>query len=292
MPPFVVSPAAAHELLPACRLLFSAGRAEHYRDRLLSDERTSGLFVARDERGRVRAAALVQILPGALGVAWAPRGDSDRAVDAAAGAAGEWLRAGGVKVCQAFAASGEVAEMGPLERHGFRHATQLVFMRRELTYDNLPDQPKQSFTYCPEQPPLSEEFRRVLLATHEGSLDCPELNGARTPEELLAGFAEAMPGGGWNLVRRDTESVGVVIHADGAEPETVDITYFGILPAHRGRGEGGGLLAQSLCDFYHACVRVLTLSVDARNTPAMKLYARHGFVEYDRREVWLATWSA
>jgi mycothiol synthase len=35
-------------------------------------------------------------------------------------------------------------------------------------------------------------------------------------------------------------------------------------------------------------VRLLTVSVDARNEPAMKLYARHGFTEYDRREVWLA----
>ena len=34
----------------------------------------------------------------------------------------------------------------------------------------------------------------------------------------------------------------------------------------------------------------LTVSVDVRNTPATALYARHGFVEYDRRAVWLAAW--
>src|SRR5690349_16226883 len=111
MPPFTVSPAAAHELLPACRLLFTEGRAEHSRDRILSDAHTSGLFVARDASGRLRAAALVQALPGALGVAWPPRGDSVEAIDAATTAACEWLRSRGVKVCQAFAETGEVADM-------------------------------------------------------------------------------------------------------------------------------------------------------------------------------------
>ena len=291
MTPFQVSQAAAHELLRACRLLFPDS-AEERRDRLVADADLSGLFVARDARGSLHAAALVQILPGALGVAWPPRGSSDRAVDAVAGAAGEWLRARGVKVCQAFAPMDTGAQMVPLERHGFRHTTQLVFMRRKLTLGGLPERPKQPFTYCPDKPPLSEEFRSVLLETHKGSLDCPELNGARTADELLAGFAEPMPGGGWVLVRLGEENVGVVIHADGTEPEMVDITYFGILPKRRHRGEGGRLLAQTLCAFFDVGVRVLTLSVDARNSHALKLYTRHGFAEYDRREVWLATWPA
>src|SRR5688500_3095543 len=106
---FEVSRAAPHELLPACRLLFAEGRAEHSRDRILSAAHTSGVFVARDANGRLHAAALVQALPGALGVAWPPRGDSRAAVDAATAAACEWLRGRGVKVCQAFAAASEVA---------------------------------------------------------------------------------------------------------------------------------------------------------------------------------------
>src|SRR5437868_2938864 len=111
MPRFEVSPAAAHELWPACRLLFADGRAENCRDRLLTDPHTSGLFVARDSTGRLRAAALVQALPGALGVAWPPRGDSPGALDAVTAAACEWLRGRGVKVCQAFAAASEISDM-------------------------------------------------------------------------------------------------------------------------------------------------------------------------------------
>src|SRR5262245_2714660 len=107
---FEVSPAAAHELLPACRLLFTEGRAEHSRDRILSDAHPSGLLVARDPSGRLHAAALVQALPGALGVAWPPRGDSSAAIDAVVSGACEWLCSRGVKVCQAFAEASEVAD--------------------------------------------------------------------------------------------------------------------------------------------------------------------------------------
>ena len=78
MPRFDVSPAAPHELLPACRLLFADGRAEAGRDRLVSGGEASGLFVAR-AGGRVRAAALVQALPGGLGGAGPPRGYSREA---------------------------------------------------------------------------------------------------------------------------------------------------------------------------------------------------------------------
>jgi GNAT superfamily N-acetyltransferase len=194
-----------------------------------------------------------------------------------------------VKVCQAFASADEAAGMAPLERHGFRHTTQLVLLRRDLALTALPPEPRTPLSYRPEAPPLGAEFRRVLLATHEGTLDCPELTGPRTAEELLAGFDEPTPGGGWNLACDGAEPVGVVIHAAGAEPEAADLTYFGVVPPHRGRGVGGDLLAHSLRAFHSAGVRLLTVSVDARNGPAMKLYARHGFAEYDRREVWLAT---
>jgi ribosomal protein S18 acetylase RimI-like enzyme len=288
---FEVSPAAAHELLSACRLLFSDAGAEHGRDRLLSDAQTSGLFVARDTNGRLRAAALVQVLPGALGVAWLPRGDSRKAVDAVTSAACEWLRSRGVKVCQAFASVGEVADMAPLEQHRFRHTTQLVFLRRDVSDTSLPAQPQPPLEWGDEGRPMSDEFRRVLLATHEGSFDCPELTGARTPEEVLAGFDAPAPGGGLSLYRDGGEPVGVVICTESTE-EMVELTYIGVVPAHRGRGIASRMLVENLWGACYGGYTSVVLSVDTRNTPAMKLYARHGFVEYDRREVWLATWRA
>ena len=38
--------------------------------------------------------------------------------------------------------------------------------------------------------------------------------------------------------------------------------------------------------------RAVTLSVDARNDPALRLYHRHGFRMLDRKDVYLALWPA
>ena len=288
MSPFVVSPAAPHELLPACRLLFAATHAEHSRDRLLADGRASALFVARDAGGRLHAAALVEALPGAMGVAWAPRGDSRDAIDAVTVAACAWLRERRVKVCQAFAAASEREEMAPLERSGFRHATQLVFLRGDLPPEC---EPTRRLSFATARPPFSEEFAATLLATHAGTLDCPELNATRTPAEVLAGFA-ASPAVEWHLASLSGERVGVVVLEYDPDRGAADLTYLGVVPAARGRKLGAELLRFVVADASRAGVPVLTVSVDARNAPATKLYARHGFAEYDRREVWLATWPA
>ncbi len=286
MSPFVVSPAAPHELLPACRLLFAATHAEHSRDRLLADGRASALFVARDADGRLRAAALVEALPGAMGVAWAPRGDSRDAIDAVTVAACAWLRERCVKVCQAFAAASEREEMAPLERCGFRHATQLVFLRGDLSPEC---EPTRLLSFAPARPPFSEEFAATLLATHAGTLDCPELNATRTPAEVLDGFT-ASPAVQWHLASLSGERVGVVVLEYAKDYGAAALTYLGVVPAARGRKLGAELLTFAVGEAVAARLLALNVSVDARNAPAMKLYARHGFVEYDRREVWLASW--
>ncbi|MBP3958627.1 GNAT family N-acetyltransferase [Gemmata sp. G18] len=290
---FDVSQAAPHELLPACRLLFARSGAadrdqfvERCHDRLLSDGEASRIFVAR-ESGRLRAAALVQTLPGALGIALPPRGHSRQFEDAVTAAACAWLRERGVKVCQAFAAQNERDEMAPLERHGFKHTTQLVFLRHSGTRTKSSAQPTPRLTFAFSAPPLVDHMEDTLLATHIDSLDCPELNRPRTAAEIMRGFAET-PHSEWYLATRGDEHVGLAIIEPGAEG-AIDLTYLGIEPTKRGRGFGSELLNFVITSVAYS--GPLNVSVDARNAPAMRLYARHGFAEYDRREVWLASWS-
>lgn len=283
MPPFAVSPAAPHELLAACRLLFPDGRAEYSRDRITSEADTSRLFVAR-AGGRLHAAALVQALPGALGVAWAPRGDSADALDTVTSAAVAWLRERGVKVCQAFAAAGEAADVAPLERAGFAHTTQLLFLRREIPRGgwSVPRAPQVTLV---AEPLSSNSLAATLLATHEGTCDCPELNAPRTPAEILAGFTQ--PANGWTF-RADHDGAPVgALSVESVPGGLAELSYIGVVPAARGRGFGSDLLQLAMGGAGANGAETLTVAVDARNTPAMHLYTRHGFAEYDRRDVWL-----
>ena len=74
----------------------------------------------------------------------------------------------------------------------------------------------------------------------------------------------------------------------GAEPSEVELAYLGVVPSARGRGLGRELMAFALSEAAHRGASSVTVSVDSRNELALRLYQRGGFVEMDRREVWLA----
>jgi mycothiol synthase len=257
---------------------------------MLSGEHDSaGLFVARDKAGQVCGAVLAQALPGALGVVWPPCGDSPEAEDALAAAACGWLRGRGVKVCQAFAAANEKPDMAPLARAGFQHITQLVLMRRELSPPPpLLYPPARSLTITPEPRPHSPGFRATLLATYEATRDCPELNGGRTPDELLAGLADPTPAMDCYMATAQEGAVGVLMLSAVPVLGAVDLAYLGVVASARGQGFGGEVLRFAITEALRGRADALTLSVDARNDPALRLYRCHEFVETDRREVWLA----
>lgn len=286
MPPFDVSPVAAHELLAACQLLFAEERVEYARGRLLADPGASRVFVAR-EGGAPVAATVAQVLPGALAVLWPPRGEPSVARDAALNAACEWLKDRGVKVCQAFAVPGGADETDALERAGFERTTQLVFLHREL---NEPLSQLAGWNFEAAAPPFGDTFRDVLLRTHAGSLDCPELHATRTESEIADGFADPAPNGEWYLVWFGETPVGVAILAPADGPNETDLCYFGLVPEARGRGLGAALIHDLLARLRAVGTVGVSLSVDARNVPALRLYARAGFAERDRRDVWLARW--
>ena len=269
MLPASIEHATAADFPKAARLLFAdAARAARCVEMLASGEfDADGLFVARTDR--VCGAVLVQPLGGGLGLAWPPGATSHVVEDALLAAALGWLRGRGVTACQAFADADELPAFAPLRRHGFKHVTQLVQMRRDA--DPLP--PSESRLAFSQE----ADFARVFFATHAGSLDCPELNAARTG---VPHFTRAF------VARYRGEAVGVV--ALDAGPAGWELAYLGLIPSARGRGFGGELVRHAVGE----CDAPLSLSVDARNEPALRLYRRHGFGEVGRREAFLAVWPA
>jgi ribosomal protein S18 acetylase RimI-like enzyme len=264
-----IEPVADGERAEACRWLFAdEQRAARCLDMLAFGEfDASGLFVAR--RTGLCGAMLVQLLGGGLGLAWPPRAGSVEFEDSLALVALMWLRSRGVKACQAFADVDEVPAFAPLLRHGFRHVTQLIHMRREIG-PLPPAESRLTFTLADR-----EHFARTLRATYTDSLDCRELNVVRA-ESDSPDFARAF------VAWHGAEAVGV-LGLDDAE-----LAYLGLIPSARGRGFGDELLRFAIETSEDAAV---SLSVDARNGPALRLYARHGFVEVARREAFLAVWD-
>jgi ribosomal protein S18 acetylase RimI-like enzyme len=249
------------------------------------------LFVSRDAAGRVTGTALVQVMPGALGIAWPSKGEHPESEDLATRAACDWLRRRGVKICQAFATGEESCGMASLLRNGFQGVTQLVFLQRDVDLAaGWGDSPRAAARCFPLSGRLTPELNAVLLATHEGTLDCPELNTGRTPEEVLAGFS---PGRArncpwWHTVEAGGLPVGALLFDQGPQPFVLELSYLGLVPAARGRNLGNAALAFANQIAANAGYQFVSVSVDARNEPALKLYRRHGFVETEVREVYLA----
>jgi ribosomal protein S18 acetylase RimI-like enzyme len=121
------------------------------------------------------------------------------------------------------------------------------------------------------------EFRDVLMATFEESRDCPELNGLRSANEVLAGHKATAPDlSRWWLARSETAAVGVVILANSPVDRIAELAYLGVVPSARRRGYGRALTSFALDRATSDGAKGLTLLVDQRNHPAFDLYTSIG----------------
>ena len=137
---------------------------------------------------------------------------------------------------------------------------------------------------------IESEFRSVLQATYVGSLDMPELEGARALDDILESHRAAgrFVAERWQLGRipGKPEAAAVLLMAEVPGRDVWEVIYLGLTPAARGRGLGRAVLEHAL-GLARTRVPWLELAVDLRNTPALRLYEATGFVARDRRAVHL-----
>lgn len=293
-----VSPAAPADRVAAARMLFAdapdpdAAAAGFLAQLADGDADPAGLFAARHAAsGRLAGAIYAYLIggrQGAVGPPAVPDGPDRTAVeDSLVRAALDWFRAEQVQVAQAVLRAAERPRAAALERDGFRHVTRLVFLGRDLAPDD-PAPADSPLTFRPVPGPTAA-FADALLATYDGTLDCPELNGTRPGDEILAGYLAASPVRPplWWLAEDGATPVGVLLLAPRDDGPAAELTYLGLIPSARGLGLGRHLLRFALRQAAaRGCSRLL-LSVDERNEPALRLYRGHGFRPFDRRDVFL-----
>lgn len=263
----------------------------------------SGLWIARRTgwRGdRLVGAMLTQKLAGRAAALWPPevRPGWNRGAIAAGlvHEALETLRAEGTAIVQAVLdETADPRTALDLTRGGLPRVTDLIFMRRDAaapwTIPSRGEGPRLRWRGLDETGEAI--FCKTLAATYRGSLDMPELEGARSLDDVLAGHRAAgeFNPGLWRLgtLPDQPDPVAALIIALAPEREAWEIIYLGLVPEARGRGLGAEVLA-------HARALALTggraptleLAADVRNQPALKLYQAAGFVPRDHRRVHLA----
>jgi mycothiol synthase len=204
-----------------------------------------------------------------------------------------YLRQRGVKLAQALLSPVETTLGEPLLRNGFAHITHLWYMQHDLDIPVhwLSERARLDFqTYDPAN---AAAFHETLLRTYEETEDCPEVNGVRSIDEVIAGHQAQgrYDPDRWWLATFEGRPVGVSLVMELRESGDWDVSYMGIVPEARRRGFAREILLRVLCEAKTADVLNVTLSVDARNLPAWQLYRSVGFEAYDRREIYLLVFA-
>lgn len=172
-----------------------------------------------------------------------------------------------------------------LRAFGFQHLTDVDQMWLSLQPDGeIPG----SLKWSPARSMTEDSFIDLIRATFEDTLDCPELNGLRSEEDVLESYLMGRSLDSidlWEIAWWKETPVGCLLltqHPRGV----VEIAYMGLIRSARSHGFGRLLIHRAKKIAQDTGSTTLVLAVDCRNTPALKTYAKCGFQIHQRLHVY------
>ncbi|RUR54232.1 GNAT family N-acetyltransferase [Vreelandella populi] len=275
--------AAVHEpaLQPALQAALKSARQPDW----------EGLWVYRQQE-QITGALWVQPLAHATAQLWLPQQDGP-AGQALLAAAHAWITEQGITLCHVALPPSHYAWEATLLAHNMVRLAEL----RHLSINLL------SVTLAPEltcvqsgtpTPIKLEAFAKLNVAAQtslldsisQGSLDCPTLRESLSSEALLAGFYNQAPEAPdhWYSVNLGHERVGVLLLVPGSE-HCWELLLMGVVPQWRGQGIGRKVLQAAFKLAVSQGAADMILTVDANNTPALRLYQQAGLVRYAQQRL-------
>jgi ribosomal protein S18 acetylase RimI-like enzyme len=244
--------------------------------------------------GLTVGAVWAQVRPGGTAVVWppqwrvAPRSGETR--DPLLLALLQALAERGTTLAQSLLWGREAPEAAVLVSCGFRHLADLCYMLAPTTSESAgPAKSAEPVEFAAVDAAAWPRLAEVIEQTYLGTLDCPALDGLRNATDVLDEYRTIGASGTelWRLVRADGADVGCLLLADHPAQNQVELVYMGLVPAARGRAWGTVMVRQALRLAAARRRARVVLAVDAANEPALKMYGRAGFVEFDRRAAFL-----
>jgi len=287
---------ARDDLAGALSLAFSSAPVAERQSRVDQVLASSGDALANSlwagYRGqRLVVAGLLEIQPGRTAVVSLPRvADGESRATAAAMLEHFVVVAGqsDVQLVQVLLETdhGPDAEMALAA--GFRHVSDLLYLVALRTVFPT-NEPRDGLAFEPYQPDDSGRLAKIISQTYIGSLDCPEIDGLRSIDDVLAGYrgSGVFDPARWLIVRHGGHDVGCLILTDHPAHHQWELVYMGVAPTARGRGYGVAIARYALWRAGQAARQQLVVAVDAANEPAKRMYAAAGFVTWDQRCVYL-----
>ncbi len=254
-------------------------------------------MVARSADG-IAASCLSVLMAGRAATVLAPcfgrnvdPADQDRlAVQLLQRSVDECRNEGAVLIQALLDRSTECRERQWFEAAGFRHLATLLYM--ECNVQQSPGdaeaggQARADVQWSSYQADGEESIGRLIERTYVGTLDCPELEGRRTWRDVVdshKGSGQFDPQG-WQIAICNGERAGLALVNRVAGREACELVYMGVVPEFRGRGLGRLLVERAKRSAAELGCGLLTLAVDERNEPALRVYQEAGFRRVGLRE--------
>jgi mycothiol synthase len=198
------------------------------------------------------------------------------------------LEAAGLAMCQALLPAAAADAARCLSGTGYRHTATLLYLNS--TTQQFPREfPARSLEFEPYREEQSNRLADIIEQTYLGSLDAPELDGVRKTEDVIDGYkmTGSYSPSRWFFVRHEGADIGCLLLTDHPGLQQWELIYIGLVPSARGCGWGTEIVRYAQWQARQSKTEGLLVSVDQANEPAVATYARSGFSELDRREVWI-----
>jgi mycothiol synthase len=234
---------------------------------------------------------LFHVQPGRIAGLWPPQVVATEPAATAAellDAASQRMVEENVRVAQALVETDAQPEAELLRQAGYSRVADLLYLVSPA--DEFPTAPTRSAVQFETYSAANHQrLARIIEATYEQTLDCPQLNGIREVEDVLAGYRATgrFDPSRWLIVRHKDADIGCLLMADHPEHGVGELVYMGVVRPSRGHGWGMDIARHAQWLAHQAGRARLALAVDAANTPAVAMYAAVGFQAWDRRSAYV-----
>ncbi|HYO25206.1 MAG TPA: GNAT family N-acetyltransferase [Lacipirellulaceae bacterium] len=255
----------------------------------------AGLIV--DDPADPQAAVWVQATPGNTAVVWPPLPAAPAAA-ALLRAAAEFVDGASIALAQIIVANDDGYPSEIFAEAGFPKLANLRYLYadtsargdRPFLLDRAWMAPSAPLEFHPHGG-ADAALQPLIERTYIGSQDCPALDAARTVADVVAGYrcqGEHMPQHWYVVTTKEPQRrhVGVLLLADHPSANNWELVYMGVVPEERGRRHGESIVRFALDAAGRAGAQRVVLAVDAANGPALEMYRRAGFSEWDQRTVY------
>jgi len=181
----------------------------------------------------------------------------------------------------------EAAKLGGMEWLAELQFLRTVSIPESTNFSGSSGFLQSSITWCDCGDIDPQTLYTVLLETYVDAKDCPGLRGRREPEDILIGHEASGVKHKWMVAKIEQELVGVLLLAETPERHLLQVLYVGVVPKFRGKRLGHQFMVKA-SEVAISRKLPLSLHVDRRNTPALKLYRQFDLQPRESRVAWIA----